>query len=135
MKKEILLLCSVFLIIGMSFALAQRGPQRVPAIRTPIETVQPDGDTLVIRLHGDERRHYATTEDGFLIRTNSKGYYCYAVEGKDGAIVPTRKVAHNKENRTRCEWRYIKRHIPQPYKAVSADEEQEQDKQRNIISE
>lgn len=125
MKKEILLSCCAFLIIGMSFALAQRGPQRVPAIRTPIETIQPDGDTLIIRLHGDERRHCTTTEDGYLIRTNERGYYCYAVEKKDGAIVPTRKVAHNKEKRTRCEQRYLKRHIPQPYKPVSADEEQE----------
>ena len=107
----------------MSFALAQRGPQRVPAIRTPIESVQPDGDTLVIRLHGDERRHYTTTEDGYLVRANDKGYYCYAVEGKDGSITATRKVAHNKEKRTRCEWRYIKRHIPQPYQPAKEDEE------------
>lgn len=123
MKKEILSLCSLLLIVGMSFAFAQRGPQRVPAIRTPIETIQPNGDTLTIRLHGDERRHCTTTEDGYLIRTNGKGYYCYAVEKADGTIVPTRRIAHNESERTCCERRYIKKHIPQPYRPISNKEE------------
>lgn len=124
MKRKILLLCSALLIIGISFAVAQNSPRRVPAIHTPIDAVQPNGDTLIIRLHGDERHHFTTTEDGYLIRTNAKGYYCYAVKTEDGAIVPTRRVAHNEEDRTCCERRYIKKHIPQPYRSSGAKNEE-----------
>ncbi len=114
MKRQLFLLCAA-LLFGTSFVLAQSKPQRVPAIRTPIETVQPNGDTLVIRLHGDEHWHCTTTLDGYLIRENAKGYYCYAKKKSDGTVVVTRRIAHNEQDRTCCEKRYIKRHISQPY--------------------
>ena len=50
----------------------------VPADPRPMEYVQPNGDTLIVRLVGDERFHFTTTIDGVLIAKNDKGYYCYA---------------------------------------------------------
>lgn len=90
----------------------------VPARPTPFEVTQPNGETLVVRLHGDERFHYLTTIDGLLIAKNSKGYYCYAVwkqsvdeQGNSRKeAVAKRKVARNEADRSKCEQRWIRRH-------------------------
>lgn len=100
----ILLLC---LNIG---AVAQR-PQRVQATREPIVFVQPDGDTLIIRLHGDEWKHFRTTADGYLIAKNKRGYYCYAKRNRQGNIRPTCHKAHNEKHRTEKEKAYIRKNI------------------------
>lgn len=100
------LLLSLSLAIGWSVAQQRRG---IPASPYPITRIQPDGDTLIIRLHGDERKHWATTEDGFVIQENSKGTLCYALLKKDGTVIASRKQAHNADKRTRCEQKYLKR--------------------------
>ena len=71
-------------LIAMSVvAVAQQKPSRVPAYRGVIERVQPNGDTIYVRLHGDERRHWMTLEDGeTLVKENKKGYICYAKKRK-----------------------------------------------------
>lgn len=98
----------------MVFALtsaAQPRPSRVPATPNPIEVVQPNGSKLTIRLFGDERRHYNTTIDGFVIVQNEKGYYCYAKLDKNGNYAPTKTVANNEENRKNCEKNFLKKQI------------------------
>ena len=74
--------------------MAQNKPARIPAYQGVIERVQPNGDTVYVRLHGDERHHWMTLEDGVtLVKENKKGYICYAKKKKDGKIVATlRKV-------------------------------------------
>ncbi len=93
--------------------------QAVPAKRTPFEVVQPNGDTLTVRLVGDERWHAHYTADGYLIAQNKKGYYCYAKWGKEQAdrngvmrqyAKPTCKKAHDANKRKKCENRWLKRH-------------------------
>ena len=54
-----------------------------------IEINQPDGSQLQVRLVGDEKFHYTTSEDGFLLLRNSSGIYEYAVESAAGAVVPS----------------------------------------------
>jgi hypothetical protein len=83
----------LILAIGCGLlAVAQQKPARVPAYRGVIERVQPNGDTVYIRLHGDERRHWMTLEDGkTLVKENKKGYICYAKKKKNGQIVATIK--------------------------------------------
>ena len=86
-------------LIAMSVvAVAQQKPSRVPAYRGVIERVQPNGDTIYVRLHGDERRHWMTMEDGeTLVKENKNGYICYAKKKKDGRIVTTcKKVKQQK---------------------------------------
>ncbi len=110
MKKILFILvmsCGLWAVDSMQ-AQQRRG---VPATPHPIEIVQPDGDTLTIRLHGDERKHWRTTEDGYLIAQNKKGVYCYAKRNEDGTIQPTCRQAHNADQRKRCEQRWIDKHI------------------------
>ena len=89
MKRLLLILALGFSLL----AIAQK-PARVPARPGVIERVQPNGDTIRVRLHGDERKHWMTLEDGkTLVKENKKGYICYAKKKKDGRIVATcRKV-------------------------------------------
>ena len=86
-------------LIAMSVvAVAQQKPSRVPAYQGVIERVQPNGDTIYVRLHGDERRHWMTLEDGeTLVKENKKGYICYAKKKKDGRIVATCKKVKQKK--------------------------------------
>ena len=82
------------LILALGFGLLAIGqkPARVPAYQGVIERIQPNGDTVYVRLHGDERRHWMTLEDGkTLVKENKKGYICYAKKKKDGRIVATCK--------------------------------------------
>ena len=83
----------LLLLISVTVSAHQK-PARVPARPGVIERVQPNGDTIRVRLHGDERKHWMTLEDGkTLVKENKKGYICYAKKKKDGRIVATcRKV-------------------------------------------
>ena len=88
------------LLLAISIAaVAQQRPSRVPARPGVIERVQPNGDTIHVRLHGDERQHWMTLEDGkTLVAENKNGYICYAKKKKNGKIVATcRKVRKSQE--------------------------------------
>ena len=93
----------ILLILAIScglVVLAQQKPARVPAYKGVIERVQPNGDTVYVRLHGDERRHWMTLEDGVtLVKENNKGYVCYAKKKKDGRIVATCKKVKQSQKR------------------------------------
>jgi hypothetical protein len=84
----------LLLILAMGcglWAIGQK-PARVPAYQGVIERVQPNGDTVYVRLHGDERNHWMTLEDGkTLVKENKKGYICYAKKKKNGQIIATWK--------------------------------------------
>ena len=80
--------------------MAQNKPARIPAYQGVIERVQPNGDTVYVRLHGDERRHWMTLEDGkTLVKENKEGYICYAKQKKNGQIVATRRKVKQKKNK------------------------------------
>lgn len=99
------------------FGLMAVAAWAVPANPRPMPYVQPNGDTLMIRLVGDERFHFTTTVDGYLIAKNEKGYYCYAKwteqkadDGKKYIVAkPTNRKAHNAEARKKCEQRWIEK--------------------------
>ena len=80
-------------------AMAQHKPSRVPAYPGVIERVHPNGDTVYVRLHGDEHKHWMTLEDGkTLVTENKKGYICYAKQKKNGKVVATcKKVKQEKK--------------------------------------
>ena len=87
MKRLLLILA-----LGCGLLAIGQKPARVPAYQGVIERIQPNGDTVYVRLHGDERRHWMTLEDGkTLVQENKKGYICYAKKKKDGRIVATLK--------------------------------------------
>jgi hypothetical protein len=109
MKKYFFI--ALFSIFCIEFLYTQIRPARVPATPHPIEVLQPNGEKLTIRLHGDERKHYTTTIDGFVIMQNIKGFYCYAKINKNGNYKPTKKIAHNKENRKKNEEKFLKKQM------------------------
>ena len=97
MKQLFIILSVVCMTSGV---LAQQKPARVPAYQGVIERVQPNGDTVYVRLHGDERRHWMTLEDGkTLVKENKEGYICYAKQKKNGQIVATRRKVKQKKNK------------------------------------
>ena len=88
------------LTIGYAALSIAQKPARVPAYQGVIERVQPNGDTVYVRLHGDERRHWMTLEDGkTLVSENKKGYICYAKKKRNGLIVVTNKKVKQEKNK------------------------------------
>jgi len=87
-----------------------KSSKAVPAYPYPIEVKQPDGQILIIRIHGDEHSHFITTEDGYLLVQNIKGYYVYGNKNKSGKVFPTKIVSHNQNKRTISEIRYLKKY-------------------------
>lgn len=80
-------------VIGCELLVfGQQMPARVPAYKGVITRVQPNGDTVYVLLHGDERKHWMTLTDGnTLVQEDRSGYICYAKKKKDGRIVATSK--------------------------------------------
>ena len=85
----------------MVYGVWAQKPARVPAYPGPIERVQPNGDTIYVRLHGDEHKHWMTTLDGKLVIENKKGYICYAREKKNGKIVATCKKVKSENGKVK----------------------------------
>ncbi len=104
MKKGLTILAVVF---AMAISAAAQQPAKVPAYRGEIVREQPDGYKLLTYLRGDERSHYAMTVDGWQIKENTKGEWCYAMQKKDGSIVASGKVAKNEEDRKKCEKKWL----------------------------
>lgn len=76
----------------------------IGAFPRPIVMRQPDGTTLLVRLHGDENFHYATTADGFLIGRGADGYFRYVdYDFASGRKTLTAQRAHNASERTAAE--------------------------------
>lgn len=110
MRKSIVL---IVLLAASVFAFGQerRGPQRVPAAPYPIAKVQPDkGDTVMIRLIGDEHWHCNITLDGWIVVENKKGVLCYAKEVGERQYKATRRRAHDEGKRKKRETRWLEKH-------------------------
>lgn len=98
MKKLSMMMLA--LLVGVLSASAR------PATKGVIRMTQPDGSTVSLRLHGDEYRHWNTTDDGYSIVKNAEGYYVYA-RMENGQLAPTEIVAHDAADRTPEEVAYI----------------------------
>ena len=75
----------------------------VPAYRGRITYTQPDGSTIVLRLHGDEFCHWMTDEDGQVVERDTDGYYRPASAAKVNqrrAAALARREAANRQRRS-----------------------------------
>lgn len=110
MKRTALLLVMMALCL-MASAQQQQPPRqaRVPAVPHPVEWIQPSGDTLTIRIIGDERWSCRTTLDGYIVVENRDKVLCYAKLNCKGEYRPTCIVAHDAGHRTARELRYLRR--------------------------
>jgi len=71
----------------------------VPAYPNPITFTQPNGDTLTVRIMGDERIHWHQSMDGYTLLFNNAGYLTYAQLDEEGNLQPSAYIATNIENR------------------------------------
>jgi len=79
-----------------------------PAIRIPIQVIQPDGSRLLVRLNGDEFGHFTTSVDGYLLKKNENGIYYYGIQASDGSVKQSEILARNPDDRTRKERNFLK---------------------------
>jgi len=80
----------------------------VKAYPLPVTVTQPDGTQLTINLHGDEFRHFKTSEDGYLLKANAKGFLTYATVNSSGTIVESDHIAHNASKRSAADMQFLK---------------------------
>lgn len=72
----------------------------IKAFKEPVKVKQPDGSTVTIKLHGDERAHCVTTSDGYLLTEDNNGFMVYAEVSGDGGISPSDIKARDLSDRT-----------------------------------
>ncbi|MCH5310771.1 MAG: M6 family metalloprotease domain-containing protein [Prevotella sp.] len=104
----------------------------VPAKKGSIRMQQPDGSYVTICLHGDEYLHFNTTDDGYSVVKDSRGYYVYAAL-EDGKLVPTAQVAHEVDARTAEEKAYLqelKKYMAPKMTRPAAEEKQAEEIRR-----
>ena len=97
MKRISALAAVVMLCLGM---------MAVPAHRGAVKVKQPDGSYVTIRLHGDEWRHHQTTDDGYTVVKDHRGFYVYA-EKNAGLLKATTQVAHDLTERDAREQAFL----------------------------
>ena len=62
--KKLTTIC-VVMLVGVASVWAK------PALKRPVNMVQPDGTTVTLMLHGDEYRSFTTTVDGYTADTTA----------------------------------------------------------------
>ncbi|MDO9155036.1 MAG: M6 family metalloprotease domain-containing protein [Paludibacter sp.] len=80
----------------------------IRAYKEPVEITQPDGTKLTIRIHGDEFKNYRTTQDGYMVKQNAKGFYTYANVDLQGNVTESNIVAKNISKRTVSEQTFLR---------------------------
>jgi len=105
MKKSLI----IILLMFSSLFVAHAQVNKVPASNKSIEYKQPDGTVVTLTLKGDENLHWAVTSDGYTIISNKEKGYDYAKLDKNKNIVSSGKLAHNADNRTKKEIRFLKK--------------------------
>ena len=103
----------------MVLLLAASTMLAVPARRSGMKVLQPDGTSVTIRLHGDEWLHFTTTSDGYTVRKNAKGYYVYA-ERHGGVLRETDVIAHDSDKRTADETAFLRNAVRMQVPQMSA---------------
>ena len=77
----------------------------VPAKRITLNVMQPDGTALTVTQQGDEFFSYFVTDDMVAVLHKDNAYYYAHLE--NGAIAPSRHLAHNANERTLSEQQIV----------------------------
>ena len=89
--KSFILLACMFIPATLLYA--------VPAYPYPITYTQPNGDTLTIRIKGDEKIHWHESLDEFTLFLNQEGYLTYAQLDENGNLQASAYIATDIEKR------------------------------------
>ena len=87
------------------FSLALFVASAVPADPTPVRVVQPDGESITLKLVGDEFYHFTTTTDGYTV-VNNNGQWEYAVRNNN-QLAPSGVLAHDAIQRSSAENAFV----------------------------
>ena len=104
MYKKIIFL----VLVGIVYQAVMLPVYAVKAYPRPFIVTQPDGTQLTIRLQGDERRHFKTTEDGYVLKANSRGFLTYASVNPAGEIAEGQVIARDIMKRSASEKQFLK---------------------------
>ena len=61
----------------------------LPARQGVLQALQPDGITVNIRMEGNGEHKRIFSEDGYLLTTDSLGFYVYADTDQEGNVTPS----------------------------------------------
>ena len=108
-----------------------------PAYRSITRVSQPDGSTVNVRLVGDEYLHYNVTTDGYSLIRRDDGAFVYAQLNDEGQLEPTTMLAHDVNERSTEERKYLKnvgRLLPQPTTQAEQMRSQNQVQRARMLS-
>lgn len=108
MRKTI---CQTALAALMAFA-ATSGAWAIKATPRPVAVRQPDGSTLMVRIHGDENFHYVTTTDGFLVQRDNDGFFKYVTAGNGNSRAISGQRANSVGQRESEEMTFVSKLTP-----------------------
>lgn len=74
-------------ILCLFFICSKQHIFAVPAYPFPTEYTQPNGEVILIQMHGDEHFHYATTGNSFLVCMGKDNFFAYATISAEGNLV------------------------------------------------
>lgn len=94
----------LFITLTTFFSLSVKA---VPAIPYPLVVTQPDGSTITVRRHGDERKKITTTTDGYIVIKNQQGFYAYALPDNSNRLVAGERIARDPEKRNPSDQVYL----------------------------
>lgn len=97
-----------FIITILASTLIVSNVYAVKAYPYPIKKTQPDGSTIMVRLHGDENSHYTTTLDGYPLIVNAEGILTYVKINENGQLISTNIKAKDIEKRTVSDHEFVK---------------------------
>ena len=124
-------------MILMTMLLSTASLWAVPAHPGKVKVQQPDGSYVTIRLHGDEWQHFNTTEDGYSVVKDSRGYYVYA-EKQGGQLQPSALVAHDLDSRSAAEKAFLagvsKYQAPEMSEAVATEKAREIERRAQTLA-
>lgn len=108
-----------------------------PAYKSITRVTQPDGSSVNVRLVGDEYLHYNVTADGYSLVRRDDGAFVYAQLNDDGQLEPTAMLAHDANERSTEEHKYLKkigRLLPQPTAQAKQMRSQNQVQRARMLS-
>ena len=78
-----------------------------PAYPGLIKYTQPDGSEISLFIKGDEKVHWAETEDGYTLLSNGKNGWEYATADKNGDLKTSGTLARSPKSRTLTEQKLL----------------------------
>ena len=95
MKAYKTLFCVILFLVSISI-----NSYAVPAYPNLITKTQPNGETISLRMKGNEELKWMESEDGYSLLYGQDKYIVFAIQDEKGNMIPSNVIAQNKANRS-----------------------------------